>query len=178
EEVIHRSVPDVVRSLLKPGLFQQLYRLLVDRPGSHAFFDLGTPSSVIARRHSLYVQRAAPIHSTRIFFSSAVGYNLYLDAGSLADWDNFGLFAYCSASFSSTDELRSSWTSAPGAIGPAVGNCLRRPFVGIEGRGRQSQLLADLRRKAVPEWLRNAFLLLLLLWLLLQIHCYWRTPKK
>ncbi|KAK9488828.1 hypothetical protein V1527DRAFT_456328 [Lipomyces starkeyi] len=55
----------------------------------------------------------------------------------------------------------------PETIGPTVGNCLRSAFLGVAGERGQPQLLVDLHRNAVPEWLRTYVLLLLLLCLLL-----------
>ncbi|KAK9482506.1 hypothetical protein V1527DRAFT_522028 [Lipomyces starkeyi] len=43
QEGIHRSVPDIVRSLLEPGLFQQLYRLFVNRLGSQPLLRFRNP---------------------------------------------------------------------------------------------------------------------------------------
>ncbi|KAK9358955.1 hypothetical protein V1504DRAFT_364150, partial [Lipomyces starkeyi] len=48
QEVVHRSVPDIVRCLLKPGFVRQLYRLLVDRPGSQRLLRFRDP--LILRR--------------------------------------------------------------------------------------------------------------------------------
>ncbi|KAK9350425.1 hypothetical protein V1523DRAFT_81374 [Lipomyces doorenjongii] len=63
QEVILRCVPDVVGSLLKPGLpATSLLHLFVDRRRSQRLLRSSDHSIFMARRHSLCVQRAVPIH--------------------------------------------------------------------------------------------------------------------
>ncbi|KAK9312822.1 hypothetical protein V1524DRAFT_438150 [Lipomyces starkeyi] len=102
----------------------------------------------MARRHSLYVQRAAPIHFTRIFFSSAVGYNLYPLAFAAGSFSVLALFVGLPQHVSGT-EVKEPTTDDNW---PNRGNWFRPPFLGVAGGRGQPQLLTDLCRNAVPEW--------------------------
>ncbi|KAK9239653.1 hypothetical protein V1525DRAFT_12599 [Lipomyces kononenkoae] len=62
EQAIHRHVPDIIRSLQEPRLLQGLNRHLVDRPGPQILLRFPDLLDFMARRHALYVQRAAPNH--------------------------------------------------------------------------------------------------------------------
>ncbi|KAK9331653.1 hypothetical protein V1520DRAFT_65053 [Lipomyces starkeyi] len=146
QEVIHCSIPDVVRSLLKPGFFQQLYRLFVNRSGSQPLLRFRDP---------LIIRRISTCRQSISTESSSPPPWCTICTSWLSTRAPFPSLLSCPL-------LHLRTRRPPETIGPTVGNCLQSPFLGVAGERGQPQLLVDLRRNAVPEWLRTFLLQLLL----------------
>ncbi|KAK9244882.1 hypothetical protein V1506DRAFT_460280, partial [Lipomyces tetrasporus] len=161
QEVIHRCIPDIIGSLLEPGLFERLCRLVVDCPGSQRL--LRSRDSLILYGAQTFVVRPprCPHPVEQISFSAP-------------PWGTVLFFA---PSAQPPFLISAFWPAFPQHTGrppetcpPTTCSCLLAPVFGlIRRRRRQPHLLAYTSRNTVPEGYRET-LLLLLLFCLLQIH--------